>query len=100
MRDRPIARAIDDLPDSFRMTFILRFVEQMSVEETAACLGVPEDTVKTRVDRAKRRLRQALGAQLASTLVDTFPFAGARCARISDTVLRRLGVEGLPPEPT
>lgn len=95
-----LERAIDDLPDSFRMTFILRFVEQMSVEETAACLGVPEDTVKTRVHRAKRRLRQALGEQLASTLVDTFPFAGARCARISDTVLRRLGVEGLPPEPT
>jgi RNA polymerase sigma-70 factor (ECF subfamily) len=95
-----LERAIDDLPDSFRMTFILRFVEQMSVEETAACLGVPEETVKTRVHRAKRRLRQALGAQLASTLVDTFPFAGARCARISDTVLRRLGVEGPPPAPT
>jgi RNA polymerase sigma-70 factor (ECF subfamily) len=95
-----LERAIDDLPDSFRMTFILRFVEQMSVEETAACLGVPEETVKTRVHRAKRRLRQALGAQLASTLADTFPFAGARCARISDTVLRRLGVEGPPPAPT
>ena len=95
-----LERAIDDLPDSFRMTFILRFVEQMSVEETAACLGVPEDTVKTRVHRAKRRLREALGAQLASTLADTFPFAGARCARISDTVMRRLGVEGPPPEPT
>ena len=95
-----LERAIDDLPDSFRMTFILRFVEQMSVEETAACLGVPEDTVKTRVHRAKRRLRQALGEQLASTLVDTFPFAGARCARISDTVLRRLGVESPPPAPT
>jgi RNA polymerase sigma-70 factor (ECF subfamily) len=97
---RLLERAIDDLPDVFRTTFVLRFVEQMSVEETAACLGVPEETVKTRVHRAKRRLRQALGAQLASTLADTFPFAGARCARISDTVLRRLGVEGQPPEPT
>jgi RNA polymerase sigma-70 factor, ECF subfamily len=97
---RLLERAIDDLPDVFRATFVLRFVEQMSVEETAACLGVPEDTVKTRVHRARRLLRQALGAQLASTLVDTFPFAGARCARISDTVLRRLGVEGPPPAPT
>jgi RNA polymerase sigma-70 factor, ECF subfamily len=97
---RLLEQAIDDLPDVFRTTFMLRFVEQMSVEETAACLGVPEETVKTRVHRAKRRLRQALGAQLASTLADTFPFAGARCARISDTVLRRLGVEGPPPEPT
>lgn len=97
---RLLERAIDDLPDSFRMTFVLRFVEQMSVEETAACLGVPAETVKTRVHRAKRRLRQALGEQLASTLADTFPFAGARCARISDTVLRRLGVQDPPPEPT
>jgi RNA polymerase sigma-70 factor (ECF subfamily) len=95
-----LERAIDDLPDSFRMTFVLRFVEQLSVEETAVCLGVPEETVKTRVYRAKRLLRQALGEQLASTLVDTFPFAGARCARISDTVMRRLGVEGAPPDPT
>jgi RNA polymerase sigma-70 factor (ECF subfamily) len=96
---RVLERAIDELPDVFRTTFILRFVEQMTVEETASCLGVPEETVKTRVHRAKRRLRQALGEQLAASLADTFPFAGARCARISDAVLRRLGVEDRPPEP-
>ena len=94
---RLLERAIDELPDTFRMAFVLRFVEQMSVEETAACLGVPEETVKTRVHRAKRRLRQALGERLASTLADTFPFAGARCARISESVLRRLGIEAPPP---
>ncbi len=95
---RLLERAIDDLPEPFRVAFMLRFVEQMSIEETAACLGVPEDTIKTRVHRAKRRLRQALGHQLASTLTDTFPFAGARCARISEAVLRRLGFED-PPAP-
>jgi RNA polymerase sigma-70 factor (ECF subfamily) len=89
---RLLERAIDDLPDPFRTAFVLRFVEQMSIEETASCLGVPEDTVKTRVHRAKRRLRQALGERLASTLTDTFPFAGVRCARISESVLRRLGL--------
>lgn len=95
---RLLEHAIDELPDPFRVAFMLRFVEQMSIEETAACLGVPEDTVKTRVHRAKRRLRQALGQQLATSLADTFPFAGARCARISAIVLRRLGIEG-PPAP-
>jgi RNA polymerase sigma-70 factor (ECF subfamily) len=94
---RLLEQAIDELPDPFRMAFVLRFVEQMSIEETAACLGVPEDTIKTRVHRAKRRLRQALGERLASTLTDTFPFAGARCARISESVLRRLGIEAPPP---
>lgn len=91
---RLLERAIDELPDPFRVAFMLRFIEQMSIEETAACLGVPEETVKTRVHRAKRRLRQALGQQLATSLTDTFPFAGARCARISEIVLRRLGIEG------
>lgn len=90
---RLLERAIDDLPEPFRMAFVLRFVEQMSTEETASCLGIPEETVKTRVHRAKRRLREALGEQLASTLTETFPFAGARCARISESVLRRLGLD-------
>lgn len=96
---RLLEQAIDELPPSFRMAFVLRFVEQMSVEETAACLGVPPQTVKTRVHRAKRRLRQALGERLVSALADTFPFAGARCARISESVLCRLGIDGSPPAP-
>jgi len=96
---RLLEQAIDDLPDPFRLAFVLRFVEQMSVEETALCLGVPEETVKTRVHRAKRRLRATLGARLAPALTGTFPFAGARCARISESVLRRLGIDGSPPAP-
>src|SRR5919202_1374085 len=68
---RVLERAIDDLPAPFRAAFVLRVVEQMSVEETAACLGVPEETVKTRVHRAKRRLREALDERLAPPLADT-----------------------------
>jgi RNA polymerase sigma-70 factor, ECF subfamily len=94
---RLLEGAIDDLPDAFRMAFVLRFVEQMSVEETATCLGIPEETVKTRVHRAKRRLRQALGKQLAPALTDMFPFAGARCARITESVLHQLGIDGPSP---
>ena len=97
--NRLLEQAIDELPSAFRTAFTLRFVEQMSIEETASCLGIPPETVKTRVHRAKRRLRQALGERLASALADTFPFAGARCARISESVLRRLGIDGAPPAP-
>jgi len=89
-----IEDAVDDLPDAFRVVFILRDVEGCSVEETAAQLGIRPETVKTRLHRARRRLRQALDAQLASTLAGVFPFLGARCQRITGAVLTRLGAEG------
>ena len=91
---RLLERAIDALPEPFRVVFVLRDVEEMSIEETAAQLGLRPETVKTRLHRARRRLREALDAELASALTDAFPFAGARCARITDAVLKRLGMSG------
>ena len=89
---RLMERAIDELPDAFRVVFVMRLVEEMSVEETASFLGLREETVKTRLHRARNLLRRALDAQLAPALKDSFPFDGARCARISDVVLKRLGL--------
>lgn len=87
---RLLERAVDDLPDPFRLVFVLRDVEEMSTEETASHLGLRPETVKTRLHRARRLLRQALNDTLAAALIDTFPFAGARCARISEAVLEQL----------
>ena len=92
-----LEQAIDDLPEPFRVVFVLRDVEELSIEETAAHLGLRPETVKTRLFRARRLLRRALDERLASTLRDAFPFAGARCARIADAVLRRLGLPASPP---
>ncbi len=86
-----IETAIDDLPEAFRVVFIMRDVEECSIAETAACLGVREETVKTRLHRARRLLRAALNERLAATLTDAFPFLGARCDRITEAVLARLG---------
>jgi RNA polymerase sigma-70 factor (ECF subfamily) len=83
--------AVDDLPEPFRLVFILREVEDLSAEETASHLNLKVQTVKTRLHRARRRLRDALDAQLADVMVGAYPFLGARCARISDAVLQRLG---------
>jgi RNA polymerase sigma-70 factor (ECF subfamily) len=83
--------AIDELPEPFRLVFVLRAVEEMSIEETASYLKLRPETVKTRLHRARRLLRQKLDAHLASALTDAFPFAGARCARIVEAVLDRLG---------
>ncbi|MFK0299506.1 RNA polymerase sigma factor [Brevundimonas sp. NPDC090276] len=89
-----IERAVDDLPPSFRIVFIMRDIEECSIEETAANLQIRPETVKTRLHRARRLLRQALDEQLSSSMVGAFPFLGARCARITGVVLERLGREG------
>jgi RNA polymerase sigma-70 factor (ECF subfamily) len=93
---RLLEHAIDELPEVFRVAFVMRFIEQMSIEETASALAVPPETVKTRVHRAKQRLRDALEERLAATLAETFPFAGRRCARLGEAVLRRLGLADPP----
>jgi RNA polymerase sigma-70 factor, ECF subfamily len=90
---RLLERAIDALPEAFRVVFVMRDVEEMSIEETASCLGIRPETVKTRLHRARRLLREALDQRLASALKDAFPFAGARCVRITDTVLTRMRTE-------
>jgi RNA polymerase sigma-70 factor, ECF subfamily len=90
-----IERAIDELPEIFRVVFVMRDVEDMSIDETAAFLGLRPETVKTRLHRARKLLRQALNEKLAPVLTDVFPFAGRRCQRITDEVLNRLQL--LPP---
>jgi len=85
-----IGEAIDALPRPFRVVFVLREIEGLSVEETAAQLGLNPGTVKTRLHRARRLLRAALSENVASALVGTFPFLGIRCARMAERVLRQL----------
>ena len=81
---------IDALPDSFRTVFVLRAVEEMTVEETAAALGIPEATVRTRFFRARSQLRESLSRSLDVALGDAFHFAGERCDRITEAVMARL----------
>ncbi len=89
-----IEQAVDALPEPFRVVFILRDIEGCTVEETATALGLKAATVKTRLHRARRLLRQVLDEKLAATLVGAFPFLGARCQRITDRVLDRMAAEG------
>lgn len=89
-----IEHAVDDLPEAFRIVFIMRDIDECSIEETAANLQIKPETVKTRLHRARRLLRQALDDRLAPALVESFPFMGARCQRITEAVLERLAVEG------
>jgi RNA polymerase sigma-70 factor (ECF subfamily) len=85
-----LERRVDELPVSFRTVFMLREVEEMSVEETAEALGIPAATVRTRLFRARALLRSALARDLDVATGDVFGFAGARCDRIVTVVLGRV----------
>ena len=89
MRDL-LERKLDELPENFRTVFVLRSVEEMSVDETAGCLGIPEETVRSRHFRAKTMLRESLAQELNLAERDVFQFGGAHCDRIVANVLARL----------
>jgi RNA polymerase sigma-70 factor (ECF subfamily) len=91
---RLLERRIDALPEQFRTVFILRDVEELSVEETAACLSIPDATVRTRAFRARALLREALARDVDTLTLDAFGFAGARCDRIVQAVLERVRAIG------
>ncbi len=87
-----LERAIDALPEPFRLVLVARLVEEMSIEETAELLDLRPATVKTRLHRARLLLRDDLERQVGPMLTDVFPFAGARCERMADVVIERLRV--------
>jgi RNA polymerase sigma-70 factor (ECF subfamily) len=90
-----LERAVDDLPDAFRIVFILRDIEEMSTEATAEQLSLKPETVKTRLHRARRLMRTAVEKRLAATFSELFPFDGARCDRMADRVIGRLRSSGV-----
>lgn len=85
-----IERAVAALPEKFRVVFMLRDVEGCGTEETANILGIRPETVKTRLFRARHKLRKKLHEQLSDSLEGAFPFLGAHCSRLTDTVMLRL----------
>jgi RNA polymerase sigma-70 factor (ECF subfamily) len=93
---RMLERRIDELPVAFRTVFVMREVEDMTVQETAACLSIPEATVRTRLFRARAMLRRSLERDVDAATADIFGFAGARCDRIVAAVLARLDMEPPP----
>lgn len=87
---RLVEARIDALPEAFRTVFMLRAVEDMTVEETAEALGIPEATVRTRFFRARGMLREAIAREVDFAMEDAFGFAGERCERITAAVLSRM----------
>lgn len=89
-----VEHAIDELPEPFRLVFITRVIEGMNVEETADILGLKPETVKTRLHRARNLLRDNVERKIGPVVMEAFPFAGRRCERLTEAVLKRLGYRG------
>jgi len=86
-----VEQATDNLPEVFRLVFVTRVIEGMSVEETSDLLGIKPETVKTRLHRARQLVRDQLDKQIGPVLMHAFPFAGHRCERMTEAVMKRLG---------
>jgi len=89
MRDI-LERKVDELPENFRIVFVLRSVEELSVDETASTLRIPEETVRSRHFRAKNMLRESLVRELNLAERDLFEFGGPHCDQVVANVLARI----------
>jgi RNA polymerase sigma-70 factor (ECF subfamily) len=87
---RALERHIDALPEAYRTVFVLRAVEDLSLEEIAAILGFPPATIRSRFFRARSRLREVLALEWEMACEDAFDFGESRCDRIVLSVLEKL----------
>jgi RNA polymerase sigma-70 factor (ECF subfamily) len=88
-----LERAIDNLPDLYRSVFVLRVIEGLDVNETAAALDLGTEVVKTRLHRGRALLRKELERRAGIVAPQIFPFHLSRCDRVVEGVFRRLDLE-------
>lgn len=84
-----LERAIAQLPEKYRLVFIMREVEDMSVRETSSALNIEEPNVKVRLNRAKTMLRENLSGYIKGRV---YNFHLNRCDRIVNNVMLHLGI--------
>jgi len=82
--------ALDQLPQPYRSVFMFRAMEQLSTADTAKCLDLSEEAVKTRLHRARALLRRELESRLGSALAGSYAFLGDRCDRAVAAVMERI----------
>jgi RNA polymerase sigma-70 factor (ECF subfamily) len=90
-----VEQKLDEMPQDFRVVFVLRSVEELTVEETANALGIPEETVRSRHFRARGLLRNSLAIELDIAENEVFEFGGSHCDSVVETVLAKLGKDAL-----
>jgi RNA polymerase sigma-70 factor (ECF subfamily) len=89
-----LEQKVSELPEIFRVVFVLRSVEEMSVEEIAESLSIPPETVRSRHFRAKGILREALAKEIDLAEGEIYEFGGLHCDGIVASVLAKLDDAG------
>jgi len=85
-----LENALETIPEKYRVVFVLRDAEGLSTQETAECLGISEELVKTRLHRARTLMRKQLESLAGVTAKDVYAFAGERCDRIVGKVMQKI----------
>jgi RNA polymerase sigma-70 factor (ECF subfamily) len=85
-----LENAIDKLSETLRSVYIMREVENLSIQETAQCLDITEQNVKTRLHRAKEILKEELYKQSKGD-VELFRFGNQRCEKVTIAVMLQIG---------
>jgi RNA polymerase sigma factor (sigma-70 family) len=84
-----LQNAIAQLPEKYRLVFVLREIDEMSVRDTGAALNIEEANVKVRLNRAKSMLRTTLNRYLKENV---FAFHLSRCDAMVEKVMERLQI--------
>ena len=87
---RALQSALDRLPEAYRSVFVLREVERLSTTETAQCLSLSEEAVKTRLHRSRALLRRDLETWMGPALLEAYAFMGHDCDRVVAKVMERI----------
>ncbi len=85
-----LEHSVEALPELYRSVFVMREIEGLDTVETAECLGISQENVKTRLHRAKAMIRGELHARTGSALPQVFDFHLSRCDRLVAAVIERI----------
>jgi RNA polymerase sigma factor (sigma-70 family) len=88
---KALEHALVQLPEKYRTVFVMREMEDMSIAETVASLGISESNVKVRLNRAKTMLKETLSSFYKNDTVYNFHLT--RCDRIADNVMAAIAMQ-------
>jgi len=84
-----LEQAITRLPEKYRLVFMMREIEDMTVRDTSMALNIEETNVKVRLNRAKTMLRKNLSSYMKDNVYD---FHLSRCDSIVSRVMQHIGI--------
>jgi RNA polymerase sigma-70 factor (ECF subfamily) len=80
-----LEHAVMDLPEKYRMVYVLREINELSTEKAAEVLTITEENVKVRLHRAKSLIREHLLTKVSAR--ELFPFGNQRCSNLTERVM-------------